>query len=411
MVLSLLLAVALAAPPAAEAVVRIQMQGNALTPDLEMLELAGLSVGMPFAPDTISAATERLERSGRFDSVRVLKRFASIADPTQIVLVVIVHEPGATIDRPGPGLPARVVRRRGAGFQYLPLVAFDEGYGWTYGVQVARAHAIGRRTRLALPLTWGGERKAAAVIESTFDGGPFTRVEGGGAITRREHPFYDAAETRQRVWLRGERTFNPSLRAGATVDWQRVSLGDTGADRVPSIGADITLDTRVNPWLARNAVWARAAWRRADLPARAANFTEIEARGYLGLPSQSVLVAHVARTGADAEVPAYAKALLGGAGTLRGFEVGTDVGDTRASGSLEIRTPLTSPLSVTKLGVNAFIDAAAVYDQGERLRAQHFSQGIGGGVWLSLAVVRLELTVTHRPGATTRVQFGMNSGF
>jgi outer membrane protein assembly factor BamA len=65
-----------------EVVTQIQVQGNTITPDAEMLDLAGLSVGMPLAPETIDSARRRLEATGRFDRVQVLKRFASIADPS-----------------------------------------------------------------------------------------------------------------------------------------------------------------------------------------------------------------------------------------------------------------------------------------------------------------------------------------
>ena len=59
------------------------------TSDAEVSRLAGLSVGMPLGPDTAAAAAERLRAAKRFESVEVLKRYASLADPSAIVLVVI----------------------------------------------------------------------------------------------------------------------------------------------------------------------------------------------------------------------------------------------------------------------------------------------------------------------------------
>ncbi len=397
--------------PQAEVVAQIQVQGNTITPDAEMIAIAGLSVGMPLEAGTMDAAKGRLEKTGRFDRVQVLKRFASIADPSQIVLVVLVHEPGASIDLPGPGLPARVVRRRGVTVQYLPLLDYDEGYGWTYGVQIAHPRVIGAGSRVAFPLTWGGERRAGALLDKSFTAGPLTRVETGGAITRQIDPFYDEPVNRGRVWARAERAFGVSLLTGVTADWQKVALGPGARDAVPSIGADVTLDTRIDPWLARNAVWARAAWTRAGFPGGAVNETELEARGYLALPGQAVLVARAAREGAGAPVPGYAKRLLGGADSVRGFHVGTAAGDNLAAGSIELRVPLNSPLASAKIGVNAFVDAAAVYEAGAHLLDQSFSQGVGGGVWLSLAVIRLDVTVARGLGSSTRVQFGVSTGY
>jgi hypothetical protein len=72
---------------------------------------------------------------------------------------------------------------------------------------------------------------------------------------------------------------------------------------------------------------------------------------------------------------------------------------------------LTSPLSIGKLGVSAFVDAATVYNKGERFRDQDLDRGFGGSVWFSAAVVRLKLAVAHGMGGTTRVHFGTTVTF
>src|SRR5262245_21304345 len=80
------------APSGTATVTAIQIHGNVLTPDDDVRRLAGVAAGMPFDASTIDAVTARLRAAKRFKSVQVLKRFASIADPSQIVLVVIVDE-------------------------------------------------------------------------------------------------------------------------------------------------------------------------------------------------------------------------------------------------------------------------------------------------------------------------------
>ncbi len=268
---------------------------------------------------------------------------------------------------------------------------------------------LGTKSHLSFPLTWGGERKAAAVLSKSFDAGPVTRVEGGASLTRRVHPFYEQPERRTRLWLRAERALSPSLRVGVTADRQHVTLGPAD-DEVPAIGADLTLDTRVDPWLARNAVLVRASWRRAGFPAGGANLTDLDATGYIGLPGQPVLVVRARHRGADAHVPVYAQALLGGTDTLRGDRLGVAAGDELAAGSLELRVPLSSPIQLVKVGVTTFVDVAAVYDKGEHLRDQPFSQGVGVGAWLSIAALRVTLSIAHGVGASTRVQFGASLG-
>ena len=109
--------------PLHEVLAEIRIQGNVLTPDGDVRQLAGLEVGMAIAPDTPAQVAARLRETHRFARVEVLKRFASISDPTQIVLVVIVDEGPVQIDwSAGPGTPARVVRKRGFHLMFLPLL-------------------------------------------------------------------------------------------------------------------------------------------------------------------------------------------------------------------------------------------------------------------------------------------------
>ena len=77
---------------AVETVAAIQVQGNTATPDADVLRMAGVSVGMPFEATTIDAVTKRLRNAGKFDSVEVRKRFASLSDLSQIALVIVVDE-------------------------------------------------------------------------------------------------------------------------------------------------------------------------------------------------------------------------------------------------------------------------------------------------------------------------------
>src|SRR5205814_3848181 len=138
----ILVALALSAgsqAPSGEVLAEIRIHGNVLTPDDEVRQLAGLQVGMAIAPDTPGAAAARLRASRRFERVEVLKRFASISDPTQIVLVVILDEGAVRIESSAdPGKPARVVRKRGFHLMFLPVLKFEDGYGFSYGARFAR---------------------------------------------------------------------------------------------------------------------------------------------------------------------------------------------------------------------------------------------------------------------------------
>src|SRR5262245_6391461 len=81
-----------AATAQTETVASIQIQGNTATPDEDVRRMADVHVGMPFDATTVEAIAGRLRATKRFETVDVRKRFASIADPSQIALVIIVDE-------------------------------------------------------------------------------------------------------------------------------------------------------------------------------------------------------------------------------------------------------------------------------------------------------------------------------
>jgi len=399
-----------AASQPSETIVGIQIHGNTATPDDEVRRLIAIDVGAPFDTGTIDAVTSRLRASKRFESVQVLKRFASISDPSQIILVVIVDEGPVKIETTGdPDRPTRVVRTGGTHLLFLPVLNFEDGYGFTYGARFAWPDAVGKKSRVAFPLTWGGEKRAAAELDKTLDHGPLTRVTGGVGVSQRTNPYYELDDRRVRIWARGERELGRRWRAGANVGWQRVSfLTASGtADVIGQAGGDIVFDTRVDPTLPRNAVYARAGYEHIA----GANRADLEARGYVGLFGQTVFAVRVQSQVADRVLPPYLKPLLGGMANLRGFEAGTDVGDALAAASGELIVPLTSPIGFGRIGVSAFVDVGTVYDHGERLVDQPWRQGVGGSVWLTAAFFRMSLAVAHGIGTSTRVHFGASVTF
>jgi outer membrane protein assembly factor BamA len=397
----------------AEVIAEIRVHGNLITPEDEILRLADVRVGMPFDAATTEQVAARLRAAKRFESVEVLKRFASISDPNQIALVIMVDDGRVALDwsdRDGDRTP-RVTRRRGPHLMFLPILDAEDGYGLSYGVRFAVPNPVGSNSRLSFPLTWGGQKRAGVELERYPGRGPFTRVEAGASISRIKNPFFEQNDDRGRVWLRADREFTKLVRASLTTGWDHASfLGQR--DSFSTVGAAVELDTRLDPMLARNAVYARAAWDHLAFgKSDGANRASLDARGYLGLLGQSVLVVRALREDSDRPLPPYLRPLLGGMENLRGFRAGSAVGDTLVAGSAELRLPLTSPLSIGKLGVSAFVDTGTVYDKGQRLGDQRLERGVGGSVWFAAAFVRLNLAVAHGIGASTRVHFGTNLTF
>jgi outer membrane protein assembly factor BamA len=432
---TILVAAILAQPPAAtasqsiETIAAIQVQGNTATPDEEVRRIAGVRVGMPFDATTAETVATRLRAAKRFESVEVRKRFASIADPSQITLVIIVDEGPVKIVMTGdPDSPTRVVRKRLPNMLVLPILGREDGYGLTYGARLTLPDPqwMGKRSRVMFPLTWGGTKQAAIDLEKRFDGGVIDRVTAGASISRRQNLAFDQDDDRARLFVRGEHEFARQLRVGASTGWQQASFEGV-ADRFAQVGADIVIDTRVDPIPARNAVYGKASWehlgfgdRPLSTPSQsgeyggyqgAANRTTVEGRGYLGLVGQAVLEGRVLREDSDRPLPPYLQPQLGGLSTLRGFRTGSFVGDTLVVMSAELVLPLTSPIKLGRFGVSAFIDRGTVYNKGERFGDQTMREGYGAGIWAAAAFLRLNVAVAHGRGASTRVHVGGNITF
>ena len=387
-------------------IVAIQIHGNQITPDDEVKSLAGIEVGGPFLQSTVADVSARLQKSNRFADVEVLKRFASIDDMSQIAIVIVVNEGPVRIEVPDdPSLPLRVVKRGGLkNVMVMPILDAEDGYGVTYGARLAHVGLTSRRSRVSMPLSWGGLKQAVVEFDRPFQAGPLTRVQVGGGIQQTHNPGYDVDDTRHRTWVRLERALGP-VRVGGTAEWQHVSF-DGLDDDVRSGGLDVTVDTRQDPQQPRNAVLASASWTKLDFrTGDVVDRTRLEARGYVGLLGQTTLMIRALKEDANKPLAPAFQSLLGGSASLRGFRAGTAAADALVAGTVEFRAPLSSPLDLGRLGVNAFVDSGTVYAHDEHLSGQPFRTGFGAGVWLTATAFHLSLAVARGRGASTRVHF------
>lgn len=374
----LVLALQIVAP---ERLVEIRVHGNHATPEAIVLGIAGLTPDQPFVEQSLRDAEQRLAASGRFERVQVLKRYRSIDDPTQILAVILIDErPGTGPDGALPGPLGRLLGQS----MWAPVLGFEDGYGFTYGARVSFVDPIGPRSRISVPLTWGGERQATVEIERSLAGPIVSRVFGAASIKRRENPFYEIGDTRRSVSAGVDRVLTPWLTASASARVANVTF-DTLDESHRAFGARLTLDTRHDPVFPRNAIYTQTGWERLAFDGRdGIHRWTSDVRGYVGLLGPAVLAVGASLDRASAALPRYEQRLLGGAASLRGYRAGTAVGDNLALASAEIRLPVTSPLSVGRLGVKAFVDLGTVWNDGERLRDRQWARGIGGGAFLTL---------------------------
>lgn len=399
------LASAAAAQEAPGVVAEVRVHGNHTTPDADILALIGDVVGQPATEALVAGVAARIEASGRFDGVDVRKRFRSIDDPNDILLMVVVDEkPGISEDdlTPGP------MKRFTSSGMFLPVLGYEDGYGFTYGARVSFVDPLGAASRISMPFAWGGERQARVQLEKAFARG---RLAGGGGIGRRENPHYELGDTRTGGHVRAEGSLQRWLRVGAGAGYEDVRFGDL-RDTLTAAGADVTLDTRVDPAFPRNALHAKVGWERLSFDAGDAVRTTADVRGYVGLLGQSVLAVRGLSVSSNKPLPAYEHSLLGGSANLRGYDLGHQANDNLAAVSAELRLPITSPLSVGRFGLKVFVDAAASYAAGAKMKDQHLETGYGAGLYMHLTILSLSFDVAWPDaGGGPNLHFGMGVAF
>lgn len=381
---------------APEVIREVRVHGNAYLTDAEVLAVAGIAVGDTLAADTLAAVEKRLKDSGRFETIDIRKRQRSLTDPTDVALVLVVHEKPGIRSASDPTMPVFTPwRRLRSRMMFLPILGYSDGYGFTYGARFSTVDLLGAGERVSFPLTWGGTRRAAVEVERTFKRGPLTRVDSSFGIWQRENPRFEIDDRRIELRGRAERDFAGLFRAG--VEASRASV-DFGAleDRLWTIGSSVALDTRTSPAFPRNAIYAGVGWTRLDFDsAPKANRYTADLRGYAGVVRQAVLAGRALYTTTDAPTPPYERLLLGGMPTLRGYRAGAFDGDRLLVVSGELRLPITSVISGGQFGLTAFMDAGKVIDRGMTFDDVEWRRGVGGGIFLIASIFKLNLDVAR----------------
>jgi outer membrane protein assembly factor BamA len=412
------------APSAAkgEVVVSIQVHGNTVTSTDDVIRASGISIGDRVSDTMLADAESRLRAAIKFESADVLKRFASISDPTQVLVLIQVDEGPVRVERPDVGVPVpnvprppsarpTVVRRSRFNMMFVPILGAEDGYGFTYGAQFAFAGHRTPRRRVVVPASWGGDKRIGAEYQQEFRSRFAPRVRTGAMLQRRTHPFHDDNADRTRIWGRTEWPLLRDVRTGAEIAWQSSSLAGQEVD-ARSIGGDVIVDTRVDPLMPHNAIFMRSAIERLHFSSsNTAVRTEIDANGYVGLYRGTIVALRAVREDFSRPAPAFYKSLLGGSRNLRGFRAGRAVGDTLVAGSIELRIPTTSPLRMARFGYSVFMDAGTTYDKGQRLRDQKLERGVGAGVWLTAPLFRFSAAVARGLGSGMRAHIGAGLTF
>ncbi len=398
--------VARAQQPAAPPIVELRVHGNHSTPDADILALSGLAVGQPASDEVLEAARAKVEASGRFDEVTVRRLERSIDIPNDFMVLVEVRErAGVSPEHLTPGWARRIADSR----MFIPVMRYDEGYGASYGLQLALDGLFGGTSQLAVPATWGGERRIGVEGSRSFEGPVVSRVQAGADLRRTEHPAFDVIEERTRIFGRLERAVTPSARLGLEAAHDRVRFGGA-RDDVDRLSADLLVDTRVDPAFPRNAVWGRAAIERLDVVTGVRRRLRADASAALGLPLGSALTVRGFLTSSDGALPRYEQTMIGGGLATRGYRRGHRVGDNAAGASVSLAYPFGSPLAVVRHGIRTFVDWGAVYDAGTKVADARLDRGAGVGWFANLLAVNAYVDV-GRGNGQWRVHVRFGTGF
>ena len=392
---------------AQETIAEIRVHGNHTTPDADIIGLSGLKPGDPATDARLAEAEQALRTSDRFDDVELRKRFRSIDNPADILIMIVIEErAGVSADDLTPGFGARVR----SSMVWWPILNYADGYGFTYGIRPAFTDPIGQDSRLSFPFSWGGERRAGVELERSFND---QRTRAGVAfwVNRRVNPFFDVPDLRQQVRFEADHAIVPWMRVGGSASIAQVEFGDSYDARQVVGGPHVTFDTRIDPLFPRNAIHTRIGWEAVSFETGSAGRWTTDARGYVGIGPRIVVALRGQLERSDGPLPEAEQSLLGGWDSLRGYRTGHRAGDSMAAVSAEVRVPLNSPLRVSKLGVKAFIDAGTVWNSGTSLGDQPFERGIGGGVFLGAAVMKLDLDIAWPEDGKPRVHFAMGISF
>ena len=400
---------------AGEVVAEIRVHGNLSLSDAEVIALAGVEPGNAAGPELTAAVRERLEASGRFETIDVRRLYRSLTATDEIALVIVVRErPGARWRNPVARALAAVGRR----LMFAPIVDHREGYGVAYGALTSFLDPFGPGSRLSVPATWGGHKRIGLEMETPVPSLPVDRLRAVGWRGRRRHPYFDVDDDRTGVEVAVERGLPGGFRLNGAAAWEDVRFA-ARADRLFRSAVHLDYgDYRETPATARrNTLVVRAGIEHLATGGdrTAVHRPRLDVRAYAAAGGQAVLAVRLFFEGASAPLPPYERALLGGSpaarGTLRGWPAGTAVGDRIAAASIELRLPVTSLLSEAQVGLRFFGDTAAVYDAPRSLRQASFLQGAGVGVFVMPPRFGLPVSIDVAHDFAGAVRMHASAGF
>jgi len=363
----------------AEVIVEVRFRGNYSIADEDLFAASGVHIGDLLTATTLADIERRLRDYEGVGSVEILKRYRSMANVRDLVLLVNVTEHVSVSEK----------------FMFLPVFTWTDEYGISFGARFATVDLLGLDERLSFPLTWGGERHAAAELALGLDRAAITRLDGGFGITQRENPHFKVADRRVSGWIEAVKRWEMFELAG-NLRAESVEFDELTENQI-EYGIAATIDTRQDAQLPRDAFYIGGAWDHLQLFDSDQGFNRftVDLRGYKTFIGRTIIATQAYYRAADGRLPDWERPFLGGAQTVRGYDAGKFIGDNIALLSAEWRVPLTPPAPVGLVGLNFFFDSGTAYDYGTSLGSARFVNGVGGGIYFFVAFVGLQIDLAY----------------
>ena len=200
----------------------LRVHGNHTIPDDEVLRLAGVALGEPFAAGDDGRVQDRLMKSGKFETVDVRIRYRSLTETAAVALVLLVREKRSIASR----------------FMVGPIFDWTDEDGVTIGARLAMVDLAGGRGSVAVPLSWGGKRQVG--VEGRFGDAQFNFSRW-----RQVNSHFDTPDNR--LELGGAYTVRrDQLRFEMLAEWSDVDFAAL-RERFTTFGAKAVFDTRRDP--------------------------------------------------------------------------------------------------------------------------------------------------------------------
>ncbi len=399
-------------PPAAVAQPADPLEGKAVSA-IRVMGLTHLSsgdierhlatrVGEPFHHVNLAIDKRRLDELRLFSSVVLEPRL----DAGGVVLDVTLAET----------------------LRLLPIVVVkvtDEN-GVSAGAGMRTLNLFGGGAQSSVSATFGGETSVSAFVDSTTITPGTWAQRFSFKYSVRPNPLYDFDEESLEADARISRNWPDGVRAGGIASLLSIDTGEAGPsispngrDIIPTAGAFVSIDTLDSSTNPRRGTYAEVEIDRLFVDANSWRLI-LDGRRYQPLAERHGLAVNALATfqsgEVDVDLPEYLQYALGGSNTVRGWDLGSQIGRNQFLGTLEYTYVLrpVQPFSVAGVNLYAGVQAAGFTDMG--VAWDHSFTGApvigGGGVGLRLLVpfvdvIRLDVA-WGQPDGGASTYFGIS---